>query len=831
MALANERIVQVYLENEMRESYIDYSMSVIVSRALPDVRDGLKPVHRRILYAMQDLGLAPNRAPKKSARIVGEVLGKYHPHGDSAVYDAMTRMVQDFSLRYPLVNGQGNFGSVDGDSAAAMRYTEARLSPIGGELLKDIDKGTVDFAPNFDETLKEPKILPTMMPNLLANGSSGIAVGMATNIPPHNLGELVVGINALMDDPRLPDEELIRHIPAPDFPTGGIIYGYSGVRNAYLTGRGRVVIRARANIEETKTRENIIITELPYQVNKATLLERIADLVRDKKIEGIYDIRDESDRDGMRVVIELKRDINPEVVLNQLFKMTQMQNTFGVILLALVDGMPRVLNLKQMLQYYIEHAITVVVRKTKFELDEAEKRAHILEGLKIALDNLDEIISLIRQSRDPVAARQGLIKLFKMTEIQAKAILDMRLQRLTGLERKKIEEEYKEIMVLIKELQDILAKPERQQNIVKTELARISDKYSDERRTEVIHDAMDFSLEDMIAEEDMVITISHQGFIKRFPVSGFRRQGRGGRGSTGAGTKEEDFVEHLFIASTHHWILFFTDKGRCYWLKVHELPQAGKAAKGRAIVNLLQKEKDENITTFVAVKEFLDDQYILLATRNGTVKKTALSAYGNPRKKGINAINVLEGDSLIEALLTDGTHDIVLGSHNGMSIRFRESDARPMGRTAKGVSGMRLSDGDYIVGVVAIRRDGTLLMVTQNGYGKRSSIADYRLQKRAGKGIITVKTTEKVGKMVSIMDVGDDDDLMIITSKGVVIRQHVADIRTIGRNTQGVRLIRLDEGDTVGDVARVPKNENGNGENGEEENAADGETAEGKTGE
>ncbi len=804
MATIFEKILPVSLEEEMKSSYIDYSMSVIVARALPDVRDGLKPVHRRVLYGMHELGVAYNKPYKKSARIVGEVLGKYHPHGDSAVYDTMVRMVQDFSLRYPLVDGQGNFGSVDGDSPAAMRYTEARLARIADEMLRDLDKNTVDFAPNFDDSLQEPVVMPSYLPNLLVNGSSGIAVGMATNIPPHNLSEVIDGLVALIKDPDITIKKLMKHVTAPDFPTGGIIYGYEGVKSAFETGRGRLVIRAKANIETLKNnRENIVITELPYQVNKANLIEKIAELVRAQKLNDISNIRDESDRDGMRVVIELKRDAQPAVVLNQLFKHTQMQNTFGVIMLALVNGTPRVLNLKEMMQYFLEHRMEVLVRRTQYDLDAAERRAHILEGYIIALDNIDAVIETIKKSRDVETAKANLIKKFKLSEIQAKAILDMRLQRLTGLERKKIEDEYKETIKLIEKLKGILKSEEQRNQIIKDELLEIKKKYGDERKTEIIYDYTEFSLEDIIAEEDVVVTISHQGFIKRFPVSGYRKQGRGGKGVTGAGTKDDDFIEHMFIASTHQYILFFTDKGRCYWLKVHEIPEAGRAARGRSILNLLQKEKEEEITAFVTVKEFSEDKYLVMATEQGTIKKTVLSAYGNVRKGGINAISLNSGDKLIEVKMTDGGNDLVLGTRNGFAIRFNEKDVRDMGRTATGVRGVKLGKGDKVVGLLVIKRNDTILVVTEKGYGKRSDINDYRVTHRGGKGVITVKTTDKVGKMIALMEVIDTDELVIITSHGMVIRQSVKDLRVMGRNTQGVRVIRLKDDDSIADIAKV----------------------------
>ena len=812
MAFQNQKIVPVYIEDEMKDSYMEYSMSVIVSRALPDVRDGLKPVQRRILYAMNELGMLSNRPFKKSARIVGEVLGKYHPHGDMAVYEAMVRMVQDFSLRYPLINGQGNFGSIDGDPPAAMRYTEARLAKISEEMLNDIEKNTVDFIPNFDASLKEPVILPATFPNLITNGCSGIAVGMATNIPPHNLSEVVEGLISLIDKPEMEIEELIKIIPAPDFPTAGIIYGYEGVRNAYLTGKGKIIVRAKANIEKLKSeKENIVIVEIPFQVNKSTLLEKMAELVKDKKIEGIYDIRDESDRDGLRIVVELKRDVQADVILNQFYKHTQMQVTFGVIMLALVKGAPRILNLKDLLLYFIEHYHNVVFKRTKFDLEDAEKKAHILEGLKIALDNIDEIVALIKASKNPQVAKDELMKRFKLSEIQAKAILDMRLQRLTGLEREKIESEYLEMIKLISKLKAILESRPMRMEIIKEGLKELDKKYGDERRTEIIKDFAEFSLEDIIAEEDMVITISHSGFIKRFPVSGYRKQLRGGRGSMGAVIKEEDFVEHLFVASTHHYILFFTDKGRCYGLKVHELPVGGKAIKGRAIVNLIEKEKDENVAAFVSVKEFDDGHFIIMSTEKGTIKKTPLSSFKSLRKKGVNAITIREGDRLIETKITDGTQDVILGTYCGQALRFMESNVRSMGRTASGVRGIRLSEKDRVVGMITAKIGGSILTVTEKGYGKRSDLKDYRLTKRGGKGIKTIKTTEKTGMMIAILDVIDNDDLMIITENGVVIRQHVNDIRVMGRNTQGVKLIKLDKNDFIADIAKVVREEDDRG--------------------
>ncbi|MFH1197948.1 MAG: DNA gyrase subunit A [bacterium] len=811
-----EKIVPVSLEEEMKSSYIDYAMSVIVARALPDVRDGLKPVHRRVLFGMHELGVPHNKPYKKSARIVGEVLGKYHPHGDTAVYDTMVRMAQEWSLRYPLVDGQGNFGSVDGDSPAAMRYTEARLARIADEMLRDLDKNTVDFVNNFDESLQEPTVMPSYLPNLLINGASGIAVGMATNIPPHNISEVIDGLITLIDNPKVKPEDMIKIVKAPDFPTGGIIYGYEGVRDALLTGRGRVVLRAKANIETLKNdRENIIITEIPYQVNKASLIEKIAELVREGKIEGISNIRDESDRDGMRVVIEMKRDGQPAVTLNQLFKHTQMQVTFGVIMLALVNGVPKVLTLMEMMQHFLDHRMVVLIRRTKFELDAAERRAHILEGYIIALDNIDEVIETIKKSRDVETAKHNLMRKFKLSEIQAKAILDMRLQRLTGLERKKIEDEYKETLKLIEKLKGILDNERKRKQIIKEELIVLKEKYGDERRTEIIYDYKDFSLEDIIAEEDVVVTISHQGFIKRFPVSGYRRQTRGGKGVTGAGTKEDDFIEHMFIASTHHYIMFFTDRGKCYWLKVHEIPEGGRAAKGRSIINLLEKDKEEKITAFVTVKEFTDDKFIVMATRQGTIKKTVLSAYSNVRRGGINAINLVDSDELVEAKLSDGNNEIIIGTKHGMAVRFNEKDVRNMGRTATGVRGIKLGKNDAVIGMIVVRNASTLMVVTEKGFGKRSEIEDYRVTRRGGKGVITIKTSDRNGKLIALMEVNDSDELVIITVQGMVIRQGVSALRIMGRNTQGVRLIRLNEDDEIADIARVvPEEDETNGTNG-----------------
>jgi DNA gyrase subunit A len=805
----SEKIIPVDIEDEMKGSYIDYAMSVIVARALPDVRDGLKPVHRRVLFGMHELGLVSNRPYKKSARIVGEVLGKYHPHGDTAVYDTMVRMAQDFSLRYPLVDGQGNFGSVDGDSPAAMRYTEARLSRIAEEMLRDLEKNTVDFAPNFDDTLKEPNVLPALVPNLLVNGTSGIAVGMTTNIPPHNLSDVIDGVVAIIDDSDIDETKLIKIVKAPDFPTGGIIYGYEGVRDAYKTGRGRIVVRARATIETGRgERQSIVVTEIPYQVNKASLIEKIADLVRDKKLDDISDIRDESDRDGLRIVIELKREANATVVLNNLYRHTQMQTTFGVIMLALVDGRPQVLTLRQMIDLFIKHRNEIIVRRTKFELSEAEKRAHILEGYTIALDNIDEVIALIKKSKDVPTAQAGLMKKFKLSEIQAKAILDMRLQRLTGLERKKIEEEYKETIKLIERLRSILASKKLQMETIKQELLELKKKYGDQRRTEIVYKAEEFSIEDMIAQEDVVLTITHSGFIKRFPVSGYRRQARGGRGVTGVATREDDFIEHMFIASTHDYILIFTNQGRCYWLKVYEVPEAGRGARGKSILNLIEKKPDENIAAFVPVKEFDEQHCIVMVTEHGMIKKTALSEFSNPRRNGIVAITLRKNDTVKDVKLADGTQDIIIGTNHGMAIRFHEREARQMGRTAAGVRGIKLGKGDKVIGSVAIKRRKTwILVVAENGFGKRSDLEEYRAAHRGGKGVITVRVTEKTGTMVAIKEVLENDDVVVVTTRGIVIRQPAKTIREAGRNTQGVRLIRLEEGDKIADVAVVPTEE------------------------
>ncbi|CAN5273795.1 DNA gyrase subunit A [soil metagenome] len=801
-----ERIVPRFIEDEMRESFIDYSMSVIVARALPDVRDGLKPVHRRILYSMSELGLAPNRAHKKSATVVGDVLGKYHPHGDTAVYDSMVRMVQPFSLRYPLLDGQGNFGSVDGDSAAAYRYTEVRLAPVAAEMLADIEKNTVDFVPNFDDRLKEPSVLPSRLPNLLVNGSSGIAVGMATNIPPHNLGEVVGGLVALIEDPEIDLAGLMKHIRGPDFPTGGFICGASGIRDAYATGRGKVTMRARA-VTETKAngREAIIVTEIPYQVNKSKVIEQIADLVRAKRIEGISDLRDESDRDGMRVVIELKRDAISEKVLNQLYQSTQLQWTFGIINLALVDNVPREMGLKEMLEHFLEHRHEVVVRRSQFELDEAEARAHILEGLKIALDHIDEIVQLIRAAADVDEARTGLMERFGLSERQAQAILDMRLARLTGLEREKIEAEFKELLKTIARLKELLASKRLRMALIKEDLEGIADRYGDARRTEIIPDARDFSMEDLIADEDMVVTFSHAGYIKRIAATTYRQQRRGGRGVTGMGTKEDDWIEHLFIATTHDYLLCLTDRGRCHWLRVYDIPQGGRASRGKPIVNLLDLAPENKVAAVISVREFDDAHFVVMTTEKGVVKKTVLSAYGNPRKGGIIAINVNDEDRLIDAQLTDGTNDLILGTRKGQAIRFHEEEVRDMGRVAQGVKGVTLQGkDDGVLGMVVVRNEkNALFAVTENGYGKRSRISDYRVTHRGGKGIKTLRPTTKTGKLVAVKEVVEQDELMIVTTGGVIIRFPVFGVRVMGRATQGVKLINLDEGHRVGDVARV----------------------------
>ncbi len=800
----NEKIIPILIEDEMRESYLDYSMSVIVARALPDVRDGLKPVHRRVLYGMHELGVQHNKPFKKSARIVGEVLGKYHPHGDMAVYDTLVRMVQDFSLRYPLIDGQGNFGSIDGDSPAAMRYTEVRLQRIAEELLTDINKNTVDFTRNFDDTLDEPVVLPATLPNLLINGASGIAVGMATNIPPHNLGEVVDAIKATIDNPEISIEELMQYLKGPDFPTGGIIYGMEGIRQAYRTGYGKIIVRGKVEIEEHENgKSTIIIKEIPYQVNKLNLINKIVSLIKEKKVEGISDLRDESDREGMRVVIEVRKDFNPNIILNALYKHTQLQTTFGINMLALVKGSPKVLNIKEMIQHFINHRIEVIVRRTQYDLDEAERRAHILEGLRIAIDNIDEIVELIKTSSSPDVAKQRLIERFGLSDVQAKAILEMRLQRLTGLERDKIEKEYRELLLLIDELKSILASKEKQFQIIKDELDELVRKYNDDRRTEIVPTVEDISLEDLIREEDVVITISHDGFIKRYPLSEYRTQNRGGKGITGAVTKEEDFIEHLFIASTHDHLLFFTDRGKCYWLRVHAIPASGRTSKGRPVINLIDIESGEKIKAVQSVKDFNHDRYIIMGTERGVVKKTHLKAFSRPRKAGIIALHIKEGDQLIEAKLSDGDKKIAFITANGKGILFHESDVREMGRTAAGVRAIRLSEDDRVIAMVVVDEDMDILTISEKGYGKRTPLKDFRVQKRGGSGLIAMKITSKTGKLVSALGVHDNQDIVIITENGIINRQNTASISRYGRNTQGVRLIRLGENDRVSDVAKV----------------------------
>jgi DNA gyrase subunit A len=805
MAEGSEKIIPIDIEDEMQRSYIDYSMSVIVSRALPDVRDGLKPSQRRVLVAMNDLNLSPGSNYRKCAKIAGDASGNYHPHGEAVIYPTLVRMAQDFNLRYTLVDGQGNFGSVDGDPPAAMRYTEARLTRAALELMADLDKETVDYVPNYDETKEEPTVFPGKFPNLLVNGSSGIAVGMATNIPPHNVHEICNAIVATIDDPEIRDEELLQIVSGPDFPTGGIIYGRAGIRSAYLTGRGRVVIRAQATIEAYKNnREAIIVSEIPYAVNKANLLETIAHLVRDDKIQGISDLRDESDRDGMRIVLELKRDANSNVVMNQLFKHTQMQVTFGVIMLALVGGRPEVLPLKRMLTEFIEHRVVIVRKRSEFELRKAEARAHILEGLKIALDRIDEVIKTIRASKTPDEAKQALMAQFELSELQAQAIVDMRLGRLTGLEREKIDEEYRELLQTIERLNTILSSRQNILTVVKDETEAMRGQFGDERRTQIVDDSGDFEIEDLIADEDMVLTISNLGYIKRLPIGTYRRQGRGGRGITGAKTREDDFVEHLFIASTHQYILFLTDRGRLYWLKVHEVPEGGRTARGKAIVNLLPLQKGEQVCAYVPVKEFTEDHYLVMATRRGTIKKTFLTEFSRPRRSGIIALGLEEGDTLIGAAVTDGGHDILLAKSGGKAIRFHEKDVRAMGRSARGVRGVTLEGDEVVVGMVCVKGEGaSILVVTANGYGKRTVLDDYRITNRGGKGIYTVKTTDRTGVLVAIKPVSPSDELMLISRNGILIRLSVGEVAEIGRNTQGVRLMKPGEGDEVISVARV----------------------------
>ena len=807
----NDRIIPINIEEEMKSAYIDYSMSVIVSRALPDVRDGLKPVHRRVLYGMLDLGVTSTKPHKKSARIVGDVLGKYHPHGDSSVYFAMVRMAQDWSLRYPMVDGQGNFGSIDGDSPAAMRYTEARLKKIAEEMLADINKETVDFQLNFDDTLEEPTVLPSRIPNLLVNGASGIAVGMATNMPPHNLTEVVNATIAYIENNEVTIGDLMHYVKAPDFPTGGIIYGYTGVQEAFETGRGRIVMRAKAEIELYKgERERIIVNEIPYQVNKANMIEQTAGLVNDKKIEGISEIRDESDRDGMRIVYEIKRDANASVVLNNLFKYTALQTSFSVNNIALVNGRPMMLNLKDLIRHFVDHRHEVVIRRTKFDLAEAEKRAHILEGLLIALDHLDEVIKLIRASNSPEDARVGLMDSFSLSDIQARAILDMTLRRLTGLERDKIKEEYAELMKTIDYLNLILADEVLRMQIIKDELTEIRDKFGDERRTSITHSAEDMRMEDFIVDEEVVITISHEGYIKRTALTEYRKQGRGGKGSMGSQSRDKDFIEHMLIATNHNYMLFFTETGKCFWLRVFEIPEGTRTSKGRAIQNVINIPKEENIKAYIKVvnlkdQEYLENNFIIMCTKKGTIKKTSLEAYSRPRANGINAININEGDQLLEACMTNGQSEIVMALRSGRAIRFNESTVRPMGRTATGVRGVTLAnDKDEVVGMIAINNsDVTVLVVSENGYGKRTDIEDYRVTNRGGKGVKTINVTEKTGELVAIKDVTDNDDLMIINKSGIVIRIGVSDLRVMGRATQGVRLITLKGDDSIASIAKV----------------------------
>jgi DNA gyrase subunit A len=822
-----ERIIQINIEDEMKSAYIDYSMSVIVSRALPDVRDGFKPVHRRVLYGMQDLGVMSNRPHKKSARIVGEVLGKYHPHGDSSVYDTMVRMAQEWSLRYPLVDGQGNFGSVDGDSPAAMRYTEARLRKIAEEMLADLEKETVDFRPNFDDSLEEPSVLPTKIPNLLVNGASGIAVGMATNMAPHNLSEVVDATMAFIDDRDIEISELMEHVKAPDFPTGGTIYGYEGVREAFETGRGRVVLRAKATIEEYNGREQIIVNEIPYLVNKAEMIKKTADLINDKKIDGISDIRDESDRNGMRIVYELKRDAIPNVVLNKLYKYTQLQTSFSVNNIALVDGRPKLLNLKELIHYFVEFRHEVVIRRTRYDLRKAEERAHILEGLIIASDNIDEVIQIIRASKSPDEARENLMNRFSLSDIQSRAIVEMRLRQLTGLEQDKLRAEYNDLMELIKDLKEILASEPRRMQIIKDELQYVKDKYGDARRSIIEYSASEMRIEDLIPDEEVVVTISHAGYIKRTNLAEYKVQNRGGVGSKGSTTRDKDFLEHLFVATNHNYLLIFTEKGRCFWMRVFEIPEGNKTSKGRAIQNLINIEQDDKVKAYINVmdlkdEEYVNNNYIIMCTKKGTIKKTSLEAYSRPRTNGINAINVREGDELLEARLTNGTNEIVLAVKSGRAIRFNESTVRGMGRTASGVRGVSISGTDEVVGMICIADPtSTILVVSEKGYGKRSYLNDpedgepvYRITNRGGKGVKTISITEKTGDLMAIKNVTDEDDLMIITQSGMTIRMHVADIRVMGRAAQGVRLINLKGKEVIAAVAQVPRSEDEE-ENGE----------------
>jgi DNA gyrase subunit A len=806
-----ERIISINIEDEMKSAYIDYSMSVIVSRALPDVRDGLKPVHRRVLYGMLDLGVLSNRPYKKSARIVGEVLGKYHPHGDSSVYDTMVRMAQDWSLRYPMVDGQGNFGSIDGDNPAAMRYTEARLKKIAEEMLSDLEKETVDFAPNFDESLKEPTVLPARVPNLLVNGASGIAVGMATNMPPHNLTEVVNGTVAYIDDNDISIEGLMEHVKAPDFPTGGTIYGVEGVRSAFETGKGRVVLRGKTHFEETKTgKEVIIVDEIPYQVNKADMIKKTAELVNDKKIEGISEIRDESDRNGMRIVYELKRDSIPNVVLNKLFKYTALQTSFSVNNIALVKGRPEMLNLKQMIECFVEHRHEVIVRRTEFELRKAQERAHILEGLIIALDNIDEVIKLIRASKTPEEARNGLMERFELSELQSRAILDMRLQKLTGLERDKLREEFDELMALINRLEEILAKRELRMEIIKDELIEVRDKYGDDRRSNIEFSSADLSIEDMIPDERVVITISHAGYIKRTKLNEYRAQSRGGVGSKGSTTRDNDFLEHIFTATNHNWLLIFTKLGKCFWMRIFEVPEGTKQSKGRAIQNLINIESDDKVLAYIPVQDIREEEYVksnnlILCTKKGLIKKTTLEAYSRPRTNGINAITVRDGDELLAAKLTDGNNEIIMGLKSGKAIRFNESTVRAVGRTAQGVKGITLGhEKDEVIGMICIRdASSDVLVVSENGYGKRSAVEDYRITNRGGKGVKTLNITDKTGDLIAILNVEDENDLMIINKSGIAIRLRIDELRVMGRATQGVRLINLKGKDQIAAVCKV----------------------------
>ena len=830
---SGERIIPVSIEDEMKTAYIDYSMSVIVSRALPDVRDGLKPVHRRVLYGMQELGVRSNSSYRKSARIVGDVLGKYHPHGDSSVYDTMVRMAQDWSLRYPLVDGQGNFGSVDGDSPAAMRYTEARLKRAAEELLSDLDKDTVDFSPNFDDSLEEPTVLPTRIPNLLVNGAAGIAVGMATNMAPHNLTEVINGTIAYIDNKDIDIEGLMEHVKAPDFPTGGTIYGYEGVKDAFHNGKGRIVMRGKATIEEIReNREAIIVTEIPYQVNKADMIQKTAGLVNEGRIEGISEIRDESDRKGMRIVYEIKRDAIPNVVLNKLYKYTALQTSFSVNNIALVNGRPQVLNLKDLIVHFVDHRHDVVVRRAQYELKKAEERAHILEGLIIASDNIDEVIALIRSSKSPDEAREKLMKKFKLSEIQSKAIVEMRLRQLTGLEQDKLRAEYDNLLKTIEDLKDILSREERRMDIIKIELEEIKSKYGDERRSIIEYSANEMRIEDLIPNEEVAVTISHAGYIKRTSLTEYKVQNRGGVGSKGSSTREKDFLEKLFVATNHNWLLIFTEKGRCFWMRIFEVPEGNKAAKGRAIQNLINIEQDDKVKAYVVVKDLKDEEYItnnfiVMCTKKGVIKKTSLNAYSRPRTNGINAIGIREGDELLEAKLTNGENEILLAIKSGRAIRFNESTVRPMGRTASGVRGISMTESDEVVGMVTVEDfSKTVLVVSENGYGKRTYLNDpetdepiYRVTNRGGKGVKTLNITDKTGNLIAIKDVTDEDDLMIINKSGITIRMHVADIRSQGRATQGVKLINLKGSDHIAAVAKVERDE-------DEENMMDNESTE-----